>query len=208
MKILWFKVNTIITKILFFEINTLTLISMILWTFVQHESAVIAWYTLLLPYFKHWLSTAGAVFVIVSIIDLFWLYFLFYVNKKLLRQLIKWYRMRVWIDRLSHKPWFQKIQKHFQERPHSEAELLHVQPHDSGFRRFIKQSEHLGIVIIAAIPSPGLKELGIIMALTPKYKRSGFWLMYIGGIIKTMGTLLVYGGLYKAFHQYFQQIFS
>jgi hypothetical protein len=208
MKILWFKVNKVITNIALYEINTLTLITMILWTFAQHESAVIAWYTLLFPYFNHWFSAATAVFVIVSLIDLFWLYFLFYFYKKLFHQLIKWYRMRVWIDRLRHKSWFQKIQHHFEETPKSEAELLHVQPHDSVFRKFIKRSEHLGIVIIAMIPSPGLKEIAILMALTPKYRRSGFWLIYTGGVIKTIGTLLVYGGLYNTFQQLFLQIVS
>lgn len=208
MKILWFKVNKVITNITLFEINTLTLISMILWTFVQHESAVIAWYTLLLPYFEHWFATATAVFVIVSVIDLFWLYFLFYFYKKLFSQLIRWYRMRVWIDRLRHKSWFQKLQHHFEESSKSEEELLHVQPHDSVFRKFIKKSEHVGIIIIAMIPSPGLKEIGILMALTPKYRQSGFWLIYTGGIIKTCGTLVVYGGLYKAINQLFQQLFS
>ena len=208
MKILWFKVNTTLTEHLIFEINTVTLISMVIWTLAQHESAVVGWYTLLLPHFQHWLSTAAVVFVIVSVIDLIWLYCLFFLFKKSFHELIKWYRMRVWVDRLQHKPWFQRLQKYFNESPQNEAELLHVQPHDSRFKRFIKKSGHLGIVLIASIPSPGLKELGIIMALTPKYRRTGFWLMYAGGIIKTVGTLLVYGGLYKAFHQLFQQTFS
>ena len=206
MKILLYKVNTALLKYPIFEINAVTLVSMIVWTLAQHESAVIGWYTLLLPYFQHWLSTAAAVFIIVSIIDLFWLYCLFYLFKKSFHGLVKLYRVRVWLDRIQHKPWFQRIKKYFSESP-SEEEILHVQPHDSRFKRFIKRSGHLGIVIIAAIPSPGLKEVGIIMALTPKYKRHGFWLMYIGGIIKTTGTLLVYGGLYKAFHQLFQQTF-
>jgi hypothetical protein len=208
MKILCYKVNTAVLNYFIFELNAFTLISMILWTLAQHESAVVGWYTLLLPHFQHWLSTATAVFVIVSIIDLFWLYCLFFLFKKSFHELIKWYRVRVWIDRLQHKSWFQRIQKYFSESPQSEAELIHVQPHDSGFKRFIKKSGHLGILIIAAIPSPGLKEVGIIMALTPKYRRYGFWLMYAGGVIKTTGTLLVYGGLYKAFHQLFQQAIS
>lgn len=193
-------------KLLFFEINALTLVSMILWTLFQHESAVIGWYTLLLPQFEHWLSTVAAVFIIVSIIDLIWLYCLFFLFKKSFHELIRLYRVRVWLDRLQHKPWFQNIEKYFTEST-KEEEVLHVQPHDSRFKRFVKQSGHLGIVIIACIPSPGLKELGIIMALTPKYRRYGFFLMYLGGIVKTTGTLLVYGGLYKAFHQLFQQTF-
>lgn len=206
MKICFLKVNTWFFNFTLFEINAVTLISMVIWTLAQHESAVIAWYTLLLPYFEHWLATATAVFIIVSIIDLLWLYSLFYLFKKSFHQLVKLYRVRVWVDRIQHKKWFQKIEKYFTDSP-SEEEILHVQPHDSRFKKFIKQSGHLGIVIIAAIPSPGLKEVGIIMSLTPKYKRYGFWLMYIGGIIKTTGTLLVYGGLYKAFHQLFQQTF-
>ena len=206
MKILWYKVNTAILNNMILGINVFTLISMVLWTLAQHESAVVGWYTLLLPYFQHWLSTATAVFVIVSVIDLLWLYCLFYLFKKSFQGLLKLYRVRVWIDRIRHRLWFQEIRKYFTE-PKSEDEVLNVQPHDSRFRRFIKKSGNLGIVIIAAIPSPGLKEIGIIMALTPKYKRHGFWLMYFGGIIKTTGTLLVYGGLYKAFHQLFQQTF-
>jgi hypothetical protein len=55
------------------------------------------------------------------------------------------------------------------------------------------------------LPGPGLKEIGIIMALTPKYRRHGFKVMYFGGMIKTIMTMLVYGGLYQAFELLLQR---
>jgi fructose-1,6-bisphosphatase len=44
------------------------------------------------------------------------------------------------------------------------------------------------------------------MALTPKYKPHGFKIMYIGGMVKTIMTLLVYGGLYEAFELLFRRV--
>lgn len=40
------------------------------------------------------------------------------------------------------------------------------------------------------------------MALTPQYRDRGFLLMYIGGVIKTIMTMLAYGGLYNLIEHY------
>ncbi|MCB0833086.1 MAG: hypothetical protein KDC45_06460 [Bacteroidetes bacterium] len=175
---------------------------MVLWTFFQHETAVAGWYGLLSPSFDHWLTSATVVFTVVSAIDLVWLYMWFYVNKKAIAALMNVASFRAMVDRLGSRPRFERIKSYFSASHVSESdEVLEIKPTDSNFRRLVKRSGYLGILLLAALPGPGLKELGILMALTPKYKRHGFALMYIGGLIKTTGTLMVYGGLHEIFEQ-------
>lgn len=192
------------------ELSVFTLFYMVLWTFFQHETAVAGWFGLLSPFFSHWLTSSVVVFGVVSLIDLAWLYMWFYANRKLIAILMSIKSFRSLMHRAGEKKWLVKFKSFFAAPGHGSGsdEVLEVQPSDSAFRRLVKRSGHLGIVLIASIPGPGLKELGILMALTPKYRKHGFLLMYTGGLIKTAGTLMVYGGLHQIFEQIIRRTVS
>lgn len=161
-------------------------------TVAQHETAVVLWFRLLTPYFDGWWPPAWITFVTVSVIDLIWLYLLFFVFRASLTKISHWPRIQTFLENLQQKHWFHKIASLFVK---SEVVSIHK---ESKFKTFIRNSGYLGIFLCGSIPGPGIKEIGIVMALTPKYKDRGFWLIYGGGLIKTTMTLLVYGGIYHA----------
>lgn len=192
------------------EISALKIISFIFITLVQHESAVVLWYTTLREYTEHWSQAALASFVIISIIDLGWLYFLFVITDKSLHKLAAVGWVHRLIVRILPTPWFAKLRSFFvkNEPADGAAKLDGLKSSRSRFKRFVAGSGYIGIATCASLPGPGLKEIGIIMALTPKYKAHGFKIMYVGGMIKTIMTLLVYGGLYRAVETLLHQMIS
>lgn len=191
------------------DINAFTLISFVFITLIQHESAVVLWYTALQGHFSHWMGAAVASFVVISVIDLGWLYFLFFITDKSLHKLagIGW--IHRWMERLHQKSWFQKLRGFFvKSESESGNDLEQLHRSGSRFKRFVVGSGYLGMGLCASLPGPGLKEIGIIMALTPKYQKHGFKVMYFGGMVKTVMTMLVYGGLYQAVELLLQRLIS
>lgn len=186
------------------ELTWYTILSLVVVTIVQHESAVVLWYTLMLQRFDHWSSAAGTAFLIVSAIDWVWLYCLFFMFRNSFRGLAKIPWIHIILERIQHRRWFIKIQPYFVKKETPE-EATAVKAHDSRFRRLVKNSGHFGIFLCGALPGPGLKEIGIFMALTPKYRRTGFWLIFVAGLVKTIMTLLVYGGLHSAVSRLIEQ---
>ncbi len=190
--------------ILAIEINAFTVVSFVLITLVQHESAVVLWYTTLLPFFEHWHHAALAAFAIISVIDLVWLYGLFFVMDKSFHGLARIPVIHRWIERLRTQRWMATVLPFFLKSGQvPDKDPLNVRTAGSRFKRFVRSSGYIGIVLCAATPGPGLKEIGILMALTPKYKDHGFKLMYFGGMIKTIMTMVVYGGLYRVLQSLF-----
>jgi hypothetical protein len=181
------------------ELNWFTVLSLIFLTIVQHETGVILWYR----FFQHRTEpielAALYAFVAVSIIDLIWLYVLWVVTEKSLTGLSHVAWIHRWMDRQRQKPWIQRVSAWF-SKPSDTAEPT---VNDSSFRRMLKKSGYVGIALCAALPAPGIKEVGIIMSLTPRYRRAGFHVMYVGGMVKTIMTMLVYGGLYSIFERIF-----
>jgi hypothetical protein len=190
--------------ILAIEINAFTIVSFVFITLVQHESAVVLWYTTLLPFFEHWHHAAVAAFAIISVIDLLWLYSLFFVMDKSFHRLARIPVIHRWIEQLRTHQWFVTIISWFLKNGRADRpDRLAQRTSGSRFKRFLSNSGYIGIVLCAATPGPGLKEIGILMALTPKYKGHGFKLMYFGGMIKTIMTMVVYGGLFRVLQSLF-----
>lgn len=140
-------------------------------------------------------------FVIVGIIDLFWLYLQFLLFRKSWDKLSRVARIHAWLERIQMRRWFVKL------RPYFESEKNDTGARESRFKRMLRKSGYFGILLCASLPGPGLKEIGIVMALAPKYEQHGFAVTYAGGLIKTILTLLVYAGLYGAFENLFENAF-
>ncbi|MBX7152629.1 hypothetical protein K1X84_13390 [bacterium] len=186
------------------ELTWYAILSLVIVTIAQHETAVVLWYTLLQQHFDHWSSAAVATFIVVSVIDLIWLYCLFFIFRNSFRGLAKIPWIHAVLERIKHRRWFIKIQPFFVKKEAPE-EAAAVKTHDSRFKRLVKNSGHFGIFLCGALPGPGLKEIGIFMALTPKYRQTGFWLIFLAGLLKTVMTLLVYGGLHSAVNRMIEQ---
>lgn len=183
------------------DITIYTLFPLIFTTIFWHEAGVILWFRALESDFGHWTNAAAVTLVIVSVIDFFWLkimFFLFHTSFQRIGQTAWSHRI---IARLEETKWFLRFRGFFvkKEIDHQTAE---IPDETSGFKRFIKKTGYWGILFCGSLPGPGVKEIGIIMALTPKYRDRGFMLMYIGGVIKTIMTMLVYGGLYNLIEHY------
>lgn len=181
------------------ELNGFAIFYNTFFTVIQHETGVILWYR----FFQHRIESielAGVyAFVAVSVIDLIWLYVLWVLTEKSLMGLshVSW--IHRWMDRLQRQSWIRRLSSWF-SKP---AESAEPSEHDSRFRRMLKKSGYVGIALCAALPAPGIKEIGIIMSLTPRYRRAGFHVLYVGGMVKTVMTMLVYGGLYSIFERIF-----
>lgn len=181
------------------ELNWFTISSLILLTVVQHETGVVLWYRFFQQQTEPNSVAALYALLVVSVIDLIWLYVLWVLTDKSLTGLSHMAWTHRWIHRLRGKSWFQRASAWF-TKP---AESAEPSGKDSKFRRLLKQSGYIGIGICAAVPAPGVKEIGIIMSLTPRYRRIGFHVMFFGGLVKTVMTMLVYGGLYSIFLKLF-----
>jgi len=182
------------------ELNWITISSLTFLTIVQHESGVVLWYALLRRVAETDHRAALYAFIVVSVIDLIWLYVLWILTDKSLAGLSHVAWVQRWIDRVKQKRWVRRLSGWFSRPtvPDASTPTRH-----SRFHRTLRQSGYLGIMLCAALPGPGLKEIGIIMALTPRYRRAGFHVVYVGGLIKTVITMLVYGGLYSVFVRFF-----
>ncbi len=178
------------------DVSWLAVIGLVVITVIQHESGVILWYRKMESLADTQLAAILYSFLIVSVIDLVWLWILWLANKKAVKGLAHVGWIQRWIERKKDKRWFQKLTRAFAAKPSSD-----IQPTDSRFRRMLKQSGYVGIALCAALPGPGLKEVGILMAITPRYRRLGFHILYVGGLGKTIMTMLVYGGLYSVFER-------
>ena len=178
------------------EFTWWTVTSLFVLVLLQHETAVVLWVRILAPYFTYWMSGYLAAFVVVSICDLFWVYlqFLFFRNSFHWLARFKWvHRMD---ERLSHRAWYQKLRSYFAKKETPAEVVIHTS--DSRFKTFVKQYGYIGIVLCGVLPGPAFKEIGIAMALTPKYKAVGFQLIFLAAMLKTIGTMAVYGGLNSA----------
>ena len=169
-------------------------VSIVFLTLLQHETAVVLLYHRFFHYFHNRFSAALEAFLIISFLDVIWLYLQFLIIRTSFDKLSHIGRVHDWILQIQAWKWFAKLKPFF---------VNDAGPRDSGFKRMLKNSGHFGIVLCASLPGPGFKEIGIVMALAPKYKPHGFALMYFGGLIKTILTLLIYAGLYRAFEKLF-----
>jgi hypothetical protein len=171
-------------------------------TLLQHETAVAMWYHHFVRYFQNHFTAALEALVIISLLDIAWLYLQFLFFRASFDKLSHVARIHAWLEQIQLRQWFRKVRPYFTDNNKT------ADPGESRFRRMIRNSGYFGIFLCATLPGPGFKEIGIVVALAPKYKDHGFVVMYIGGIVKTILTLLIFTGLSKAFGKLFENIFQ
>jgi uncharacterized membrane protein len=172
--------------------------SVIFLTLLQHETAVVLCYHRLFSYFHNHFSAALEAFLIVSLLDVFWLYLQFLVFRASLDKLSHVARIQTWLARIQLRRWFVRLKPYFVNDTEKKSAAA-----PSRFKRMVDRAGYFGILICAALPGPGFKEIAILMALTPRYRDHGFAVTYLGGLIKTILTLLIYAGLSHAVERLF-----
>jgi hypothetical protein len=171
-------------------------------TLFQHETAVVLWYHRFHHYFHNHFTSALEVFIVVSLLDIVFLHLQFMIFRASIDKLSHVAKIHEWLGRIQVRNWFVKLKPYFVTDAEKKTAAT-----DSRFRRMISGAGYFGILICAALPGPGFKEIGIVMALTPKYRDHGFAVMYGGGLLKTILTLLIYAGLYGAVEKLFDNYF-
>jgi hypothetical protein len=175
-----------------------TIFALIVLTVVQHESGVAGWFILLIPVIGSENGAAVTTFVLVSVIDWISLLVMFLILKKSFRRLLTVRFIRRFVDWLQSDERPAMINKLFNRKnKNSDADEEITAKAGGKFKQKMTRFGYAGIFICALIPAPAFREVGILMALTPKYEKYGFWVTYSGGILKTIMTLLASEGIYS-----------
>jgi len=183
------------------DLTVWTIASLFFLVLLQHETAVVLWVTVLSPKFEYWLTGYTVAFVVVSLSDLIWIYLQFLLFKNSFH----WLAHFRWVQRLDEnlqlRKWYQRLRRFFGKRE-TTSELVILES-DSRFRKYVKQSGYVGILLCSVLPGPALKEIGIVMALTPKYGKFGFQTVYLAAMLKTAGTMAAYAGVHTTIQNWF-----
>ncbi len=185
-----------------------TIIALIVLTVVQHESGVAGWFVLLMPVVGGETRSAIVTFVLVSVIDWISLFVLFLIFKKSFKKLLKVRLIRRFVDWLQSDERPAGLQRLFRRRtkPLTVDDRLTEKAGQGTFKQRMTRFGYAGIFVCAFIPAPAFREIGILMALTPKYETYGFWVTYAGGILKTAMTLVASEGIYHLIREPLQNI--
>lgn len=185
-----------------------TIFALIVLTVVQHESGVAGWFVLLIPVVGGETRSAIVTFVLVSVIDWISLFVLFLIFKKSFKKLLKVRLICRFVDWLQSDERPAYLQKLFRRRAKTVTveDQLTAKAGQGKFKQRMTRFGYAGIFICAFIPAPAFREIGILMALTPKYEKYGFRVTYAGGLLKTIMTLAASEGIYQLIREPLQNI--
>lgn len=185
-----------------------TIFALIVLTIVQHESGVAGWFVLLVPVVGGETNSAIVTFILVSVIDWISLFVLFLIFKKSFKKLltIRLFRRFVdWVQSDERPAFFQKVFRRNAKTVTVEDQLTE-KVKQGKFKQRMTRFGYVGIFVCAFIPAPAFREIGILMALTPKYEKHGFWVTYAGGLLKTIMTLAASEGIYHLIREPLENI--
>lgn len=164
---------------------------LIVHTIVQHETAIVHWYWWLEPGLTVF-QTSILVLFIVTVVDFVWLYFLFYIVGKFIRL----FRRFRWVNSvgsaLRKSAFGRRLLGFFGDSRSADPQTAKS---STPVKRRLENLGYTGILIIGTVPLPSFKELGIALSFTPRFRKHGFLFMILGGILKTIGTILFYLGI-------------